>query len=70
MGSPGSDGTVEALDAETGAQRWQFKLPTAHRGGISIANGALYVGNGENAITEEEAAQKEYSLYAFTIDGQ
>ena len=33
------DGTVEALDAETGAQKWEFKLPTPHRGGISVANG-------------------------------
>jgi polyvinyl alcohol dehydrogenase (cytochrome) len=64
------DGTLEALDAEDGASLWQYKLPTPHRGGIAIANGVMYVGNGDpSAVTEEQAKAKQYSIYAFSIDG-
>jgi glucose dehydrogenase len=65
------DGTLEALDTDTGAKLWEFKLPSAHRGGISIANGVLYTSNGEPSQSpDEEAKGKEYSIFAFSIDGQ
>ena len=65
------DGTVEALDAETGRVLWQYKLPTAHRGGMAIANGTLYVGSGEpSGTTGEVVSVGNYYMYAFSIDGR
>ena len=64
------DGTLEALDAESGRVLWNYKLPTAHRGGIAIANGTLYAGSGEpSGATEEIARAGRYFMYAFSIDG-
>lgn len=40
------DGRLEALDADTGEQLWEHTLLSGHRGGIAIANGAIYASNG------------------------
>jgi len=63
------DGSLEALDAEDGRTLWEYRLPTAHRGGIAIANGALYTSNGALLGTsEEEEREHRYFVYAFTVD--
>lgn len=64
------DGTLQAFDADYGRLLWEHKLPTAHRGGIAIANGTLYVGSGEpSGATEEIVNRGRYYMYAFSIDG-
>jgi len=57
------DGTVQALDGETGEPRWSYQLPAARRGGIAISNGTLYTSCG---VTRSPP----YTLYAFSIDGR
>ena len=59
------DGTLSALDADSGDPLWEYKLPSGQRG-ISIANGALYTSNG-GAIRSGQ--QSRYSMYCFTVDG-
>jgi polyvinyl alcohol dehydrogenase (cytochrome) len=59
--------SLEAYDAHTGRQLWQSSLPSTSRGGIVIANGALYASNGEGGGF---APEREYSVYAYTIDGR
>lgn len=63
---------MEALDAMTGRRIWEHALPSDFRGGASIANGALYMSNGESQGTIEGAEKRPYpySVYCFTIDGK
>jgi len=61
------DGTLEALDAETGRELWKYKLPTCHRGGIAISNGALYTSNSEPLGQSKAAAAIPHSIHAFTL---
>lgn len=65
-------GKVEALDVNTGRRVWGYSLPSDYRGGAAIANGALYVSNGETDLQKRLNAGKgyNYSVYCFTIDGQ
>jgi outer membrane protein assembly factor BamB len=62
------DGALQAINSEDGRTLWEYQLPTAHRGGITIANGALYTSNGALLGTsEEEENEHTYSVYAFTL---
>ena len=60
------DGTLEAMDVATGERLWEYQLPSGHRGGIAITNGAMYVSNGGPF---REGQTKKYSMYCFTVDG-
>jgi outer membrane protein assembly factor BamB len=64
---------IEALDAMTGRKIWEAPMPSDVHAGASIANGAMYIGNGEGQSFKEEAAKKAsyaYSMHCFTIDGK
>lgn len=63
---------VEALDVMTGRRLWEHALPSDFRGGVSIANGALYTSNGESAVEQRlnQNRKYNYSVYCFTIDGK
>ena len=65
-------GKVEALDVNTGRRLWEYALPSDFRGGASVANGALYLSNGEANVQNRLKPQKgyDYSVYCFTIDGK
>lgn len=65
-----SPGKVEALDAKTGRRLWEHSLPSGFYGGVAIANGAVYCGNGESASWKGEKRNHEYSIFCFTIDGR
>ncbi len=62
------DGGLEALDVETGRQLWQYQLPSPHRGGFAIANGRLYISNGEVTL-QSKSTTDQYSIYAFAVGG-
>src|SRR6185503_20264432 len=64
------NGKIEALDAKTGRTLWDFALPSAFRGGFSVANGAVYASNGEGGAWDPSKRTKQYSLYCFTPDGK
>ena len=64
------NGKIEALDAKTGRTLWDFALPSAFRGGFSVANGAVYASNGEGGAWDPGKRTKQYSLYCFTPDGK
>ncbi|MBI4445321.1 MAG: PQQ-binding-like beta-propeller repeat protein [Acidobacteria bacterium] len=67
------DGTLQALDAETGKLLWEHRLPSACRGGIAVANGMIFAPHGEpmTAITRSGGPLAGgYRVYAFSIDGQ
>lgn len=64
------NGDFEALDAFTGRKLWEFKMPSAFRGGAAIANGAVYAGNGEPSSWDGESIPYRHSLYCFTLDGK
>ena len=57
------DGTLQALDVETGAPLWTYQLPASRRGGITISKGTLYTSCGTQK-------SPPYSLYAFSIEGR
>lgn len=61
------DGRLQALDAGTGEQLWEYNLPSGHRGGIAIANGSLFASNG--GPFRRDTTEK-YAMLCFTIDGQ
>ncbi len=61
---------VEALDAKTGRRLWEHPLPSDFRGGVSIANGALFTSNGESHAWEGEKVDHKFSVFCFTIDGK
>jgi outer membrane protein assembly factor BamB len=60
------DGKISALDADSGDPLWEYELASGHRGGIAIANGALYTSNGGSFQTGQE---EKYSMSCFTVDG-
>ena len=64
------NGKVEALDAQNGRRLWEFQLPSAYRGGVAVANGAVYTSNGELTSWDGEPLPYQHSLYCFTLDGQ
>ncbi|MEE2840363.1 MAG: PQQ-binding-like beta-propeller repeat protein [Acidobacteriota bacterium] len=54
------DGTLQALDGETGEPLWTYQLPAPRRGGIVISNGTLYtICGGTNS--------PPYAVYAFSL---
>lgn len=67
-----TDGMVQALDAETGKLLWEYKLPSACRGGISVANGWVYAAHGEIYSVSKSGGPlgKAYSVYAFRAEGE
>lgn len=66
------DGTLEAMDANSGEQLWTYQLPGPIRSGMTIANGSLYTSTGESGDWHMDTAVKgkTYGLYAFSLDGQ
>ena len=59
-GGSGEDGTLQALDGETGEPLWTYQLPAPRRGGIVISNGTLYtICGGTNS--------PPYAVYAFGL---
>jgi glucose dehydrogenase len=66
------NGILEAIDAKTGEQLWKHDLPGPIRGGMSIANGALYTSTGTSVDwnVRDLRGDKMYKLYAFSPDGQ
>jgi outer membrane protein assembly factor BamB len=65
------DGTLEAFDAETGKTLWSSRLASSSHTGVVIANGELYTTNGEpNAAPVSVDPNGNYSVYAYSIDGQ
>jgi len=65
-----NNGMVEALDSKTGRRLWQFKMPSAYRGGVAVANGAIYTSNGEPTSWSGQPLPYKHSLYCFTVDGR
>jgi len=61
---------IEALDTSTGARLWEFDLPSQFRGGVAIANGAVYTSNGEPLSWNGERHPYEHAVYCFTVDGK
>ncbi|MEE2839096.1 MAG: PQQ-binding-like beta-propeller repeat protein [Acidobacteriota bacterium] len=57
------DGTLQALDVETGEPLWNFQLPAPRRGGIVISNGVVYTACGAQS-------SGPHTVYAFSIDGR
>ena len=57
----------EALDALTGRRLWEFDMPSFFKGGASIANGAVYMSNGNLGAPDPSM---DFSVYCFTIDGK
>jgi glucose dehydrogenase len=60
------DGGVHALDADSGARLWEYKLPSGHLGGIAIANGSVYTSNGGPFRPQQTP---RYSMFCFRPDG-
>ena len=54
------DGTLQALDGETGEPLWSYRLPAPRRGGIVISNSTLYTICGA-------ADSPPYAVYAFSL---
>ena len=63
-------GKIEALDADNGRTLWEHTLPSAYRGGMAVANGALYSSNGEAGGSRKPPVPYKYSMYCFTVDGK
>lgn len=61
---------IEALDASSGERLWEFALPSQFRGGVSIANGAVYTSNGEPLGWSGEKMPYDHAVYCFTVDGR
>lgn len=58
---------VRAYDAATGKIVWEFDTGGAVGGGITVANGTVYVGSGYTFLRIGKANNK---LYAFALDGE
>ncbi len=54
------DGTLQALDGETGEPLWTYQLPAPRRGGIVISNGTLFTICGGTH-------SPPYAVYAFSL---
>ncbi len=57
------DGSVQALDVETGEPLWNYQLPAPRRGGIAISNGVVYTACGVQR-------NGPHNVYALSIDGR
>jgi alcohol dehydrogenase (cytochrome c) len=54
-------GALRALDARTGALRWEFELPSASMAGVmSTASGLVFTGDNEGNFTALDARTGEY----------
>ena len=64
------DYKLEALDVRNGRRLWEHTLPSDFRGGVAIANGALYTSNGEAHDWRGEDVPHKFSVFCLTIDGK
>ncbi|KAK7273799.1 hypothetical protein RIF29_14862 [Crotalaria pallida] len=67
-GSPNAEGSIYAIDAQSGQVLWSFDTGVAVSGGVSISDGCIYVGQGLSLF----AAPAGYnataaSLFAFCV---
>jgi glucose dehydrogenase len=79
-----NDGRVEVLDADSGRVLWNHQLPSSRRAGFTVADGVLYCSSGNPGavldggrpgmnqpdLLERLAGTKQYSLFAFSPDGE
>ena len=63
------DGTLEAIDVNSGERLFTRKLPGLIRGGMAISNGTLYTSTGDT-LGWRPGGDKKYGVYAFSPDGQ
>jgi len=63
------DGTLEAVDVNSGERLWTHKLPGLIRSGTAISNGTLYTATGDT-LGWRPGGDKKYGVYAFSPDGQ
>lgn len=61
---------LQALDAETGQQLWEYDMRSPVRGGMTIANGAVYASNGEGGGWQGQKTPYPHSIHCFTPDGK
>lgn len=64
------NGTLQALDAESGRLLWEDKVPSMCRG-VVVANGTLYAAHGESYVQSREGGARGpagYAIHAFGID--
>ncbi len=64
------DGRMRALDARDGKTLWEYKLPSMFKGGVAIANGAMYTSNGGTLQWKPDQSSTKYAVYCFTLDGK
>lgn len=64
-----ADGLLQALDAETGARLWEYRLPSTCRG-VAVADGVLYAAHGEVYVIDGKGLSDGYSVHAFTAGGR
>ena len=62
-----TDGTVRALNAKDGKELWSHKLDNPTAGGLTIANGYLYVGDGFDFAAGLEGRTVPGKLYGFSL---
>jgi polyvinyl alcohol dehydrogenase (cytochrome) len=62
------NGSLEAIDVDTGEELWSQKLPKMIRGGVSVANGWIYSPTGTMQGWRKDTASPDerYALYAFS----
>lgn len=58
---------IEALSAKTGHRLWSYLLPSLYRGGITVANGAVYTTNGDGLGWKPGGGP--FSIHCLTLDG-
>lgn len=63
-----ADGLILALDAETGAKLWEYRLPSTCRG-LLVADGALFAAHGEIYVIDGKALPGGYAVHAFSVGG-
>jgi glucose dehydrogenase len=63
------DGTLEAVDVNSGERLFTHKLPGLIRSGMAISNGTLYTATGDT-LGWRPGGNKKYGVYAFSPDGQ
>ncbi len=61
-----ADGQLQALNAETGARLWEYKLPSTCRG-LVVADGVLYAVHGEIYVIDGSGVPNGYAVHAFDV---
>lgn len=64
------NGSLEAIDVETGEELWSQKLPKMIRGGVAVANGWIYstTGTMQGWRRDDASPDERYAIYAFSPD--